>query len=136
MTAAIWRTGWYQLHIPRASFTSDGRVRLILSRCCAVIGQRSIRLNKLPATRENDKRGSFLLREMIYDRWSRAAFPLTACGKSRRSEVERIEANKIFGGEPTTRFGQKTASRCIGEDDKYHGVEFGSGSIDAGFRDH
>lgn len=55
------------------------------------------------------------------------------------SEVERIEANKVFGGEPTTRVGQKTASRCIGgrmRDDKYREVGFESGSIDAGFRNY
>ena len=86
-----------------ANFWMNEHVRLILSCCCAVIGQRSIRLNKLPRlVGENDKRESFLLREMIYDRWSRAAIPLTACGKSRRSEVKRIEANKVFEREPTT----------------------------------
>lgn len=101
LTAAIWRTGWYQLPSPCASPTTYGGVRLILSRCHAVIGQRSIRLNKLPRPGRTTNAGAF-----YWERWfmiarSRAAFPLTACGKSRRSEVERIEANKVFGGEPT-----------------------------------
>jgi len=51
-----------------ANFWMDEHVRLILSCCCAVIGQRSIRLNKLPRlVGENDKRESFLLRD---DLWS------------------------------------------------------------------
>lgn len=91
--------GMVPIVISCVSFTTDGRVRLILSRCRAVIGQRSIRLNKLPRPeRETTNAWEFSIeRDDLWSVVSRAAFPPTTCGKSRRFEVE---ANKVFGREP------------------------------------